>query len=159
MLGKSAMRTYTPKKDEIVRRCYLVDAEGKVLGRLASKVAAVLRGKHKPQYTPFLDVGDRVIVVNAAKVVLTGNKLEKKVYYRHSGYPGGLKETTCKELMETHPERVISKAVKGMLPHNALGRAMLKKLRVYAGPDHPHQAQEPEPLTVEGAKRKEVRAR
>ncbi len=142
------MKTYTPKKDEITRKWYVVDAEGQVLGRLASKLAAILRGKHKPQYTPFLDVGDHIIVVNAAKIVLTGNKLEKKVYYRHSGYPGGLKETTCKKLMETHPERVIMMAVKGMLPHNALGRAMLKKFRVYAGPDHEQQAQNPEPLTV-----------
>ena len=142
------MRTYTPKKDEITRKWYVVDADGQVLGRLASKLASILRGKHKPQYTPFLDVGDHVVVVNAAKIVLTGNKLEDKVYYRHSGYPGGLKETTCKKLMETRPERVITMAVKGMLPHNALGRAMLKKLRVYAGPDHEHEAQKPEPLTV-----------
>jgi large subunit ribosomal protein L13 len=142
------MRTYTPKKDEIVRKWYVVDADGQVLGRLASRLASILRGKHKPQYTPFLDVGDHVIVVNAAKIVLTGNKLEDKVYYRHSGYPGGLKETTAKKLMETHPERVITMAVKGMLPHNALGRAMLKKLRVYAGPDHEHEAQKPEPLAV-----------
>ena len=142
------MKTYTPKKDEITRKWYVVDADGQVLGRLASKLAAVLRGKHKPQYTPFLDMGDHIVVVNAEKIVLTGNKLENKVYYRHSGYPGGLKETTCKKLLETHPERVIMMAVKGMLPHNALGRAMLKKLRVYAGPDHEHQAQEPEPLTV-----------
>ena len=142
------MRTYTPKKDEITRKWYVVDADGQVLGRLASKLASILRGKHKPQYTPFLDVGDHVVVVNASKIVLTGNKLEDKVYYRHSGYPGGLKETTCKKLMETRPERVITMAVKGMLPHNALGRAMLKKLRVYAGPDHEHEAQKPEPLTV-----------
>jgi large subunit ribosomal protein L13 len=142
------MRTYTPKKDDIVRKWYIVDAEGQVLGRLATKVASVLRGKHKPQYTPFLDVGDHVVVVNAEKVVLTGNKLENKVYYRHSGYPGGLKETSCKKLMETHPERVISMAVKGMLPHNKLGRAMFKKLRVHAGPDHSHEAQSPEPLLV-----------
>ncbi len=142
------MRTYTPKKDEIVRKWYIVDAEGQVLGRLATKVASVLRGKHKPQYTPFLDVGDHVIVVNAEKVVLTGNKLQDKIYYRHSGYPGGLKATSCQRLMETHPERVISMAVKGMLPHNALGRAMFKKLRVHAGPDHSHEAQSPEPLSV-----------
>jgi large subunit ribosomal protein L13 len=142
------MRTYTPKKDEIVRKWYIVDAEEQVLGRLATKVASVLRGKHKPQYTPFLDVGDHVVVVNAEKVVLTGNKLENKVYYRHSGYPGGLKEITCKKLMEKHPERVVGMAVKGMLPHNKLGRAMLKKLKVYAGPDHPHEAQGPEPLSV-----------
>jgi large subunit ribosomal protein L13 len=142
------MRTYTPKKGEIEQKWYVVDADGQVLGRLATKVASVLRGKHKPQYTPFLDTGDHVIVVNAAKLVLTGNKLEDKVYYRHSGYPGGLKETTCKEIMEKHPERVVMMAVKGMLPHNALGRAMLKKLRVYAGPEHDHEAQKPEPLSV-----------
>ena len=142
------MKTYTPKKGDIERRWYLVDADGQVLGRLATKVASVLRGKHKPQYTPFLDTGDHVIVVNAAKVVLTGNKRDNKVYYRHSGYPGGLKQTTCKEIMETHPERVVMMAVKGMLPHNALGRAMLKKLRVYAGPEHDQEAQKPEPLSV-----------
>jgi len=142
------MKTYTPKKGEIEQKWYVVDAEGKVLGRLATKVASVLRGKHKPQYTPFLDTGDHVIVVNAAKVVLTGNKRDNKVYYRHSGYPGGLKQTTCKEIMETHPERVVMMAVKGMLPHNALGRAMLKKLRVYAGPEHDHEAQKPELLSV-----------
>ena len=135
------MRTYIPKRSEITRKWYVVDAEGKVLGRLATRVATILKGKHKPQYTPFLDTGDHVIVVNAAKVVLTGNKLENKVYYRHSGYPGGLKEMTCKKLLETHPERVITMAVKGMLPHNTLGRAMLKKLRVYAGEAHPHLAQ------------------
>jgi len=142
------MKTYTPKKGEVERKWYVVDADGQVLGRLASRVASVLRGKHKPQYTPFLDTGDHVIVVNAAKVRLTGNKREKKVYYSHSGYPGGLKQTTCKEMMEKHPERVVMMAVKGMLPHNALGRAMLKKLRVYAGPEHDQEAQKPEPLSV-----------
>ena len=142
------MKTYTPKKGDIERRWYLVDADGQVLGRLATKVASVLRGKHKPQYTPFLDTGDHVIVINAAKVALTGNKLDNKIYYRHSGYTGGLKETTCKEMMEKHPERVVKMAVKGMLPHNALGRAMLKKLRVYAGPEHDQEAQKPEPLSV-----------
>ncbi len=142
------MKTYTPKKGEIEQKWYVVDADGQVLGRLATRVASVLRGKHKPQYTPFLDTGDHVIVVNAAKVRLTGNKREKKVYYRHSGYPGGLKQTTCNEMMEKHPERVVMMAVRGMLPHNALGRAMLKKLRVYAGPEHDQEAQKPEPLSV-----------
>jgi large subunit ribosomal protein L13 len=142
------MKTYTPKKGEIEQKWYVVDADGQVLGRLATRVASVLRGKHKPQYTPFLDTGDHVIVVNAAKVVLTGNKREKKVYYSHSGYPGGLKQTTSKEMMEKHPERVMMMAVKGMLPHNALGRALLKKLRVYAGPEHDQEAQKPEPLPM-----------
>jgi len=142
------MKTYTPKKGEVEQKWYVVDADGQVLGRLATRVASVLRGKHKPQYTPFLDTGDHVIVINAAKVRLTGNKREKKVYYSHSGYPGGLKQTTCKEMMEKHPERVVMMAVKGMLPHNALGRAMLKKLRVYAGPEHDHEAQNPEPMAV-----------
>jgi large subunit ribosomal protein L13 len=142
------MKTYTPKKGEVEQKWYVVDADGQVLGRLATSVASVLRGKHKPQYTPFLDTGDHVIVINAAKVRLTGNKREKKVYYSHSGYPGGLKQTTCKEMMEKHPERVVMMAVKGMLPHNALGRAMLKKLRVYAGPEHDQEAQKPEPLSV-----------
>ena len=142
------MKTYTPKKGDIERKWYLVDADGQVLGRLATRVATILRGKHKPQYTPFLDTGDHVIVINAEKVVLTGNKRDNKVYYRHSGYPGGLKETTCKEMMEKHPERVVMMAVKGMLPHNALGRAMLKKLRVYAGSEHDQEAQKPEPLSL-----------
>jgi large subunit ribosomal protein L13 len=142
------MKTYTPKKKEIKQTWYIVDADGKVLGRLASRVAAVLRGKHSPRFTPFMDIGDHVIVINAAKVVLTGNKLEGKTYYWHSGYPGGLKQTTPKKIMEKHPERVVMRAVRGMLPHNALGRALLTKLRVYAGPEHQHEAQKPEPLPV-----------
>ncbi len=143
-------RTYTPKKGDIEQRWYVVDAEGKTLGRLASTVASVLRGKHKPCFTPNLDTGDHVVVVNAEKVVLTGNKWESKKYYRHSGYPGGLKETTAKDLRDSHPTRVVEAAVKGMLPKNRLGRKLFKKLHVYAGPDHPHVAQKPEPLEIGG---------
>ncbi len=147
------MKTYSVKAKEIERKWYLVDAQGLVLGRLASEVASILKGKHKPQYSTHLDVGDNVIVVNADKVVLTGNKLEKKVYYHHSGYPGGLKETVYSDLMKRKPDFVIRKAVRGMLPHNRLGRSMLRKLHVYAGPDHPHQAQKPEKLDLEKARR------
>ncbi|HCJ11288.1 MAG TPA: 50S ribosomal protein L13 [Clostridiales bacterium] len=142
------MRTYVAKPSEIQRRWYVVDAEGKTLGRLASRIAAILRGKHKPTYTPFLDTGDYVIVINADKVVVTGDKAEGKLYYRHSGYPGGLKTTTFRRMMQTRPERVIEIAVRGMLPHNRLGRAMAKKLKVYAGPVHPHEAQQPEELEL-----------
>ncbi|HCW51526.1 MAG TPA: 50S ribosomal protein L13 [Clostridiales bacterium] len=142
------MRTYVAKPSEIQKRWYVVDAEGKTLGRLASRIAAILRGKHKPTYTPFLDTGDYVIVINADKVVVTGDKAEGKLYYRHSGYPGGLKTTTFRRMMETRPERVIEIAVRGMLPHNRLGRAMAKKLKVYAGPVHPHEAQQPERLEL-----------
>lgn len=142
------MRTYMPKAAEVQREWYVVDAAGKTLGRLATRIATMLRGKHKPTYTPFLDMGDYIIVVNADKVVLTGNKAEEKVYYRHSGYLGGLKEISFEQMMATHPERVIRRAVRGMLPHNRLGRAMLKKLKVYAGPDHPHQAQQPKRLDL-----------
>jgi large subunit ribosomal protein L13 len=142
------MRTYVAKPSEIQKRWYVVDAEGKTLGRLASRIAAILRGKHKPTYTPFLDTGDYVIVINADKVVVTGDKAEGKLYYRHSGYPGGLKTTTFRRMMQTRPERVIEIAVRGMLPHNRLGRAMAKKLKVYAGPVHPHEAQQPEKLEL-----------
>jgi len=142
------MKTYAVKAGEIERKWYLVDAQGMVLGRLAAEVARILKGKHKPCYSPHLDVGDNVIVVNAEKVVLTGNKAEKKVYYHHSGYPGGLKETVYADLMRRKPEFVVRKAVRGMLPHNRLGRSMLRKLHVYAGPDHPHQAQKPERLEL-----------
>jgi len=137
------MRTYVAKPAEIERKWYLVDASGQTLGRLASRIAAILRGKHKPAFTPFLDTGDHVIVVNADKVSVTGNKREGKLYYRHSGYPGGLKITSFRKLMQTRPERAIEIAVKGMLPSNRLGRAMAKKLKVYRGPDHPHEAQKP----------------
>jgi large subunit ribosomal protein L13 len=125
-----------------------VDASGQTLGRLASEVARIVRGKHKPIYSPSVDVGDYVIVVNAEKIHVTGRKLDQKIYYRHSGYPGGLKEVTLRRMLETHPTRVIEHAVRGMLPKNRLGRKMIKKLKVYAGSDHPHQAQQPESLEL-----------
>ncbi|HIP92365.1 MAG TPA: 50S ribosomal protein L13 [Thermotoga sp.] len=136
------------KKEEIEKKWYIVDAKGKTLGRLASRIACVLMGKHKPEYTPHVDTGDYVIVVNADKVVLTGKKLDQKLYYRHSGYPGGLKVISARQMLQKHPERVIYLAVKRMLPKTALGRKMLKKLKVYASPDHPHSAQKPEPLEI-----------
>ena len=136
------------KKEEIEKKWYVVDAKGKTLGRLASRIAHVLMGKHKPEYTPHVDTGDYVIVVNADKVVLTGKKLDQKLYYRHSGYPGGLKIISARQMFQKHPERVIYLAVKRMLPKTALGRKMLKKLKVYASPDHPHSAQKPEPLEI-----------
>lgn len=138
------MRTFSAKKEEVERKWYLVDAEGKVLGRLSSEVAKILRGKHRPIFTPHVDTGDHVIIINASKVVLTGKKLENKVYYRYSGYPGGLKSVTAKKLMQTKPERLLWLAIKGMLPKNKLGRAMLKKVKIYSGPTHNHQAQRPE---------------
>ena len=141
-------KTYSAKKEEVKRKWFVVDAKDKVLGRLASKIALILRGKHKSIYTPHVDTGDYVIVVNAEKVVLTGKKLENKKYYSHSGYPGGLKVKTAKELLEKYPERLIIHAVKGMLPKNILGRKMLKKLKVYRGENHPHKAQKPEPLEL-----------
>ena len=136
------------KKEEIPRKWYVVDASGKTLGRLASRIAIILMGKHKPEYTPHVDTGDYVIVVNADKVVLTGKKLDQKIYYRHSGYPGGLKMISAGQMLQKHPERLIYLAVKRMLPKTALGRKMLKKLKVYASPDHPHSAQKPEPLEI-----------
>jgi large subunit ribosomal protein L13 len=142
------MKTYSAKKEEVERNWYLVDGSGRVLGRLASQVAHVLRGKTKPIYTPHVDTGDFVVVINAEKIRLTGKKMDNKVYYRHSGYPGGLKSTTARVMMATKPERLLKQAVKGMLPKNPLGRQMFKKLKVYAGPDHPHQAQEPQPLEI-----------
>jgi large subunit ribosomal protein L13 len=141
------MKTYSVKAGEIERRWFVVDAEGKVLGRIASEIARILRGKHKPTYTPHLDTGDFVVVVNAEKVALTGKKAEQKTYFRHTGYMGGEKFIPFQQMLEKHPERVIELAVKGMLPKGALGRQMYTKLRVYAGTDHPHQAQQPEPLT------------
>jgi large subunit ribosomal protein L13 len=135
------MKTYTPRARDIEREWHVLDATGKTLGRLASQVAHLLMGKHKQIYAPHLDVGDYVIVINAAQVRVSGKKAEQKIYYRHSGYPGGLKSPTFKEVFNSHPTRVIEYAVKGMLPHNRLGRAMFKKLRVYAGREHPHQAQ------------------
>lgn len=138
------MKTYVAKASEIERKWYVIDAEDQVLGRLATQIAHILRGKHKPEYTPFLDTGDFVIVVNAEKIKLTGNKENQKVYRHHSGYPGGLKEVSYKQVLAKHPERIIETAVRGMLPKNALGRQMIKKLKVYAGPDHKHSAQQPE---------------
>ena len=141
------MKTFMASPATIDRKWYVVDAEGKTLGRLASEVAKVLRGKNKPIFTPHIDTGDYVIVVNAEKIKVTGKKLDQKVYYRHSGYVGGIKETTLKEMLNKHPERVIEFAVKGMLPKGPLGRSMIKKLHVYAGPDHEQQAQKPVELT------------
>jgi large subunit ribosomal protein L13 len=141
-----AVKTYTAKPGEIERQWYVVDAEAKTLGRLATQIADALRGKGKPAYTPHVDTGDFVIVVNAEKVHVTGQKLDQKIYYRHSGYPGGLRERTLREQLERRPEEVLRKAVKGMLPKNKLASAQLRKLKIYAGPDHPHAAQNPEPL-------------
>jgi large subunit ribosomal protein L13 len=142
------VKTHVTKPSEITRRWWVVDADGVVLGRLAAEVAKRLRGKHKPDWVPHLDCGDHVIVINASKVVLTGNKLSAKELRRHSGYPGGLRSIPYTELMARRPEVAIEKAVKGMLPHNRLGRAMIKKLKVYAGPTHPHAAQDPKPFNV-----------
>ena len=143
------MRTYTAKPGEIERHWYVVDAEAKTLGRLATQIADVLRGKDKPAYTPHVDTGDFVIVVNAEKVHVTGQKLDQKIYYRHSGYPGGLRTRTLREQLERRPEEVLRKAVKGMLPKNKLASGQLRKLKIYAGPDHPHGPQNPQPLTLE----------
>jgi large subunit ribosomal protein L13 len=140
------MKTWNAKPGELERRWFLVDAEGRTLGRLATEIADTLRGKRKPQYTPHVDTGDFVVVVNADKVAVTGKKLDDKIYYRHSGYPGGLKQRTLREELDRRPTEVIRKAVRGMLPRNRLGRAQLRKLKVYAGPDHPHEAQQPELL-------------
>lgn len=140
------MQTVSIRKEDVVHKWYVVDAENQVLGRLASEVAKVLRGKHKPSYTPHVDTGDYVIVINADKVVLTGNKWEQKLYHWHTGYPGGLRETTAAKLRQRHPERLVEYAVRGMLPKTKLGRAMLRKLKVYAAATHPHTAQQPEPL-------------
>jgi large subunit ribosomal protein L13 len=142
------MKTYTPKPEEIKKRWYLVDAQGKVLGRLATEVAKTLRGKNNPLFTPHLDAGDFVVVINADKVVLTGKKEKKKTYYHHTGYPGGLKAVSFSQYMKKKPEEVFIHAVKGMLPHNRLGRKILSKLFVYRGDKHPHQAQKPEPLNL-----------
>ncbi len=146
------MPTSMPKESEIERKWFVVDAEGQVLGRLAARVATILRGKHKPIFAPYLDVGDHVVVVNAEKVHLTGRKLRDKTYRWHSGYIGGLREVSAEKMLRTHPERVIEWAVQGMLPKNRLGRAMGKKLKVYRGAQHPHQAQRPEPLAVREAR-------
>lgn len=142
------MKTYMAKPDELNKKWYVLDAEGKVLGRLAAEAASILRGKHRPSFTPNVDTGDHVIVINADKVVLTGNKLQNKKYYRHSGYPGGLKAISYSTLMSTKPELAVRKAIVGMLPHTTLGAAMAKKLKVYSGSEHPHLAQKPEAWTV-----------
>ena len=147
------MRTFAPKVEQIERAWHLVDAEGLVLGRLASEVARVLRGKHQPFFAPHVDTGDHVVVVNAAKVVLTSDKAADKFAYRHSGYPGGLKRRSYAELLDSRPEEVVRRAVRGMLPRNTLGRQQLAKLKVYAGPEHPHAAQRPEPLDLPSARR------
>jgi large subunit ribosomal protein L13 len=145
--------TFTPKPADITRAWHVVDAEGLVLGRVATEVASILRGKHKPIYAPHCDTGDHVIIVNADKIVLTAGKAEKKLVYRHSGYPGGLRTQTYANLLEIKPTDAVRKSVRGMLPKNRLGRQMLKKLKVYTGPNHPHSAQNPQPLAIEHARR------
>jgi large subunit ribosomal protein L13 len=142
------MKTYNPKPGEIQRDWLIVDAEGKTLGRLATQIAERLRGKNKPQFAPHVDTGDFVVVINAEKIAVTGKKLEQKIYYKHSGYPGGLRERTLREQLNRQPTEVLRKAVKGMLPRNRLGRAQLTKLKIYAGPEHPHEAQAPTTLEV-----------
>lgn len=149
MVVVEEMKTYIPKKDEIQRKWWLVDAEGKTLGRLATRIASLLRGKQNVKFTPFLDTGDFVVVINAEKVSVTGEKKKKKVYRHHSGYIGGLKEITFEELLKKKPEKIIQEAVWGMLPKNRLGRTLLKKLKVYRGPNHPHQAQVPDVYPLE----------
>ena len=142
------MRTFSPKSSDVQRQWHVIDAADLVLGRLASNAAQLLRGKHKPIYAPHVDTGDFVIIVNAEKIALTGNKREQKFAYKHSGYPGGLRAVRYSELLDKHPERAVEKAIKGMLPKTKLGRQMAKKLKVYAGPDHPHAAQKPEPYEI-----------
>jgi len=141
-------RTYVTHPEDVQRDWYVVDASGQTLGRLATEIARIVRGKHKPIYSPSVDVGDYVIVINADKIHVTGQKLDQKIYYRHSGYPGGLTEVSLRRMLETHPTRVIEHAVRGMLPKNRLGRKMIKKLKVYAGSEHPHEAQQPEALEL-----------
>jgi large subunit ribosomal protein L13 len=142
------MKTYVAKEQEIEKKWYLVDAQDRILGRLATQIAVRLRGKHKPIFTPHADTGDFIVVINADKIALKGSKLDQEYYYRHSGYMGGLKKTSAKDLLEKKPEELLRIAVKGMLPKNSLGRRQLKKLKIYAGPDHPHEAQEPEKLEI-----------
>jgi large subunit ribosomal protein L13 len=142
------MKTYIEKKENVEQKWWIIDAKDKVLGRVATTVASVLRGKHKPTYTPFVDMGDYVVIINAAKVKITGNKSNSKIYYRHTGYPGGIKERTFSEIMKKDPSFVIRYAIKGMLPHNRLGRRQLLHVKIYAGEEHPHQAQKPEPLDI-----------
>jgi large subunit ribosomal protein L13 len=148
MLQNMLQKTYTPKASSIEHQWHLVDATDKVLGRLASQIAQVLKGKHKPTYAPHMDMGDHVVVVNVEKIRVTGSKADKKVYHRHTGYPGGLRTTSFERMMEDHPDRILKKAVWGMLPNNRLGRQLLKKLRVYAGPEHRHVAQQPVALDL-----------
>lgn len=147
------MRTYSPKASEITRKWWVIDAEGLVLGRLSTEAARLLRGKHKPTFAPHMDMGDHVIIINAEKVVLTANKADQKMVYRHSGYPGGLKSRTFAEAQALKPEESVRRAVRGMIPKNRLGRQMLTKLKVYAGPNHPHSAQMPEALDIAAARR------
>ncbi len=142
------MKTYVPGQGEVIKKWHLIDAEGKSLGRVAAEAAKLLRGKHKPEYTPFLDCGDSVVIINAEKVRVTGAKMQQKMYYRHSGYPGGLKETRLDAMMRKHPTRALELAIKGMLPGNRLGRKLATQFRVYAGAEHPHQAQQPEPYEM-----------
>jgi large subunit ribosomal protein L13 len=142
------VRTFSPKPSDVQRQWHLIDATDVVLGRLAAQTATLLRGKHKPIYAPHVDTGDFVVIVNAGKVALTGAKRDNKIEYRHSGFPGGIRATSYDELLAKNPRRVVEKAVKGMLPHNTMGRKMLSKLKVYAGPEHPHQAQKPVPYTI-----------
>lgn len=141
-------KSFTPRAGDIERQWFVVDAEGKTLGRLASRIAHILRGKHKPTYSPHMDLGDHIVVINAEKIRVTGRKAEKKVYYRHTGYPGGLRTTTYEDMLNKHPERILRIAVKGMMPNNILGRQMFKKLRVYVGAEHDHAAQQPEALSL-----------
>ena len=142
------MNTFVTKPSDIKHDWYVVDAQGRTLGRLATRIATVLKGKHKPIYSPSMDTGDYVVVINAEKIVATGHKLDEKIYYRHTGYPGGLRQINLRDQLAKHPERVISAAVRGMLPHNRLGRAMFKKLKVYAGAEHPHAAHKPKTLAL-----------
>jgi large subunit ribosomal protein L13 len=151
MRSSASQRTYSPKKADLVHQWQVLDAEGQTLGRLATRAASLLRGKHNPRYTPHMDCGDYVVIVNAEKIHVTGRKASQKMYYRHSGYPGGLKEETLERLLKRRPERVVELAIQGMLPHTALGRAMYKKLRVYKGPSHPHQGQLAAPAGAQSA--------
>lgn len=155
----ASMKTYSAKPSDIEKPWVLIDADGLVVGRLAAVVATRLRGKHRPQFTPHMDCGDNVIIINAEKVVLTGNKRKAKTYYRHTGYPGGIKQTTAGKMLDgAHPERVVHLAIKRMLPSGPLGRQQLKNLKIYSGPDHPHEAQQPEPLDVAAANPKNKRS-
>jgi len=145
-------KTYIPKAEEVARKWWLINAEGQVLGRLATTIARLLRGKDKPEFTPFMDTGDFVVVINAEKIKVTGRKLDDKIYYSHSGYPGGLKARTLREMLARKPEDVIRHAVWGMIPKNRLGRKLIKKLKIYRGPNHPHEAQQPQPYVLSGRK-------